>query len=123
MVMGGRELMVGVSRDDQFGPCVVYGLGGVFAEILRDTTFRVAPVDRQEALDMINDIRARGMLTPFRGMEAANLDQLADILIRVAAIGLDHEEIKEIDINPLMLSHATFLAVDALIVLSCARQP
>jgi acetyl-CoA synthetase (ADP-forming) len=115
--------MVGVSRDDQFGPCVVYGLGGVFAEILRDTTFRVAPVDRQEALDMINDIRARGMLTPFRGMEAANLDQLADILIRVAAIGLDHEEIKEIDINPLMLSHATFLAVDALIVLSCARQP
>jgi acetyl-CoA synthetase (ADP-forming) len=118
MIRGSRELMVGLYRDEQFGPCVMFGLGGIFTEILKDTTFRVAPIDRQEALDMIGDIKARNIVGAFRGMMAADVDQLADILVKVSAVGLDHPEVKEIDINPVILAGSKPVAVDALIVLS-----
>ena len=118
MIRGSRELMVGLYRDEQFGPCVMCGLGGIFTEILRDNAFRVAPVDRQEALDMIGDIKARNIVGAFRGMMAVDVDQLADILVKVSAIGLDHPEVKEIDINPVILAGSKPVAVDALIVLS-----
>jgi hypothetical protein len=78
----------------------------------------VAPVDRQEALDMIGDIKARNIVGAFRGMMAVDVDQLADILVKVSAIGLDHPEVKEIDINPVILAGSKPVAVDALIVLS-----
>lgn len=117
MVRGSRELMVGLSRDEQFGPCVMFGLGGIFTEILHDTTIRMAPIDRREALDMIGDIKARNMMGPFRGMAAADVDRLADILVKVGAIGLDHPEVEAIDINPVMLAGSKPVAVDALIVL------
>ena len=118
MIRGSRELMVGLYRDEQFGPCVMCGLGGIFTEILKDNAFRVAPIERQEALDMIGDIKARNIVGAFRGMMAADVDQLADILVKVSAIGLDHPEVKEIDINPVILAGSKPVAVDALIVLS-----
>jgi acetyltransferase len=117
MIRGSRELMVGLSRDEQFGPCVMFGLGGIFTEILKDTTFRMAPIERDEALDMIGDIKARNMMGAFRGMMAADLDLLADILVKVGAIGLDHPEVDAIDINPVILAGSKPVAVDALIVL------
>ena len=117
MRMSG-ELMVGLFRDKQFGPCVMFGLGGIFTEIFKDYTFRVAPLDRQEALDMIGDIKARTIMGAFRGMMAADADQLADIIVKVSAIGFDHPDIREIDINPLLLSDSKPVAVDALIVLN-----
>jgi acetate---CoA ligase (ADP-forming) subunit beta len=116
MIRGGRELMAGLSRDIQFGPSVVFGLGGIYAEILKDTAFRIAPLERQEALQMISDIKAQNIIGAFRGMKAADVEQLADILVSVGAIGLNHPDIKEIDINPLILSEGTFVAADALIV-------
>ncbi|MGD0485791.1 MAG: acetate--CoA ligase family protein [Syntrophorhabdales bacterium] len=118
MIRGSRELMVGLYRDEQFGPCVMFGLGGIFTEILKDNTFRVAPIDRQEALDMTGDIKARNIMGASRGMPAADVDQLADILIKVGAIGVDHPYVKEIDINPVILAGSKPVAVDALIVLS-----
>ena len=116
MIKGDRELVVGLIRDAQFGPCVMFGLGGIFAEILEDVSFRVAPLTRWDALDMMNEIKGKKILDAFRGEPAADREALADILLAVGQIGLDHEQVKEIDINPLKLIDGKPVAVDALIV-------
>jgi len=118
MVRGSRELMVGMTRDAQFGPCVMFGLGGIFTEILRDVAFRVAPIEKKDAIEMSREIRAHKILGPIRGMPSADMGQLSEILVRVGEIGLQNENIKEIDINPLTLSGAKPIAVDALVVLA-----
>jgi len=118
MVKGPRELVVGLTRDSQFGPCVMFGLGGIFTEILRDVSFRVAPIEKRDALEMMQEIKARKILDAIRGMPAADLDRLAEILIKVGNIGLEEESIKEIDINPLILWDSQPVAVDALVVLN-----
>jgi acetyl-CoA synthetase (ADP-forming) len=117
MIRGKRELMVGMTRDPQFGPCVMFGLGGIFTEVLKDVSFRVAPLERRDALEMMREIRARRILEEIRGLPAADMEQLAGILIRVGEIGLRHEAIREIDLNPLILDGGRPVAVDALIVL------
>ncbi|NQU13092.1 MAG: acetate--CoA ligase family protein [Desulfobacteraceae bacterium] len=118
MVKGPRELVVGLTRDSQFGPCVMFGLGGIFTEILRDVSFRVAPIEKRDALEMMQEIKARKILDAIRGMPAADLDRLAEILIKMGNIGLEEESIKEIDINPLILWDSRPVAVDALVVLN-----
>lgn len=117
MVHGTRELMVGLTRDAQFGPCVTFGLGGVFTEVLKDVSLRVAPITKQDALEMIEEARARHLLGPYRGMPAADVDALVEILMAVGVMGLEQPRIKEIDINPIIISGAKPKAVDALIVL------
>lgn len=117
MVKGKRELVVGLTRDAQFGPCVMFGLGGIFTEILRDISFRTAPLERRDALDMMQEIKGHRILEPVRGMEAADLDTLAEILINMGRIGLENERVKEIDINPVIIAGSRPVAVDALIVL------
>lgn len=117
MVKGQRELVIGLTRDAQFGPCVMFGLGGIFTEILKDISFRVAPLEKRDALDMMRDIKGHKILDTVRGMEAADLDILADILIKVGQIGLENEKVKEIDINPVIISGSKPVAVDALVVL------
>jgi acetyl-CoA synthetase (ADP-forming) len=117
MVRGPRELVVGLTRDVQFGPCVMFGLGGIFTEILHDVAFRVAPIEKRDALDMMQEIRGRKILEAVRGMPAADTDALAQMLITVGRIGLEQDRIKEIDLNPVILSGSTPIAVDALIVL------
>jgi acetyl-CoA synthetase (ADP-forming) len=117
MIKGQRELVVGLTRDAQFGPCVMFGLGGIFTEVLKDTVFRVAPLERQDALDMMQDIKANKILEEIRGMTAVDKDMLADILMTVGKIGIENDRIKEIDINPLIISGGKPVAVDALVVL------
>ncbi len=117
MVKGKRELVVGLTRDAQFGPCVMFGLGGIFTEILRDVSFRVAPLEKRDALEMMQEIKGHKILQAVRGMEAAELDLLADMLIQVGRIGLENEVVKEIDINPVILAGSKPVAVDALFVL------
>jgi acetyl-CoA synthetase (ADP-forming) len=117
MVDGKRELVVGMTRDPQFGPCVMFGLGGIFTEILRDVTFRVAPLEKRDAMEMMQEINGHKILEQVRGMEAVDLDMMADILIQVGRIGLENEEVKEVDINPLIISGNKPVAVDALVVL------
>lgn len=117
MVKGQRELVVGLTRDLQFGPCVMFGLGGIFTEILKDVSFRVAPLEKRDALEMMQEIKAHKILDAIRGTPAADLEQLADILITVGKIGLEQEAIKEIDINPVILAGSRPVAVDALIIL------
>lgn len=118
MVKGQRELVAGLTRDPQFGPCVMFGLGGIFTEILKDVSFRVAPLERRDALEMMQEIKGKRILEAVRGMPAADLDALADILMAIGKIGMENELIKEIDVNPLILHGASPVAVDALVVLS-----
>jgi acetyl-CoA synthetase (ADP-forming) len=117
LVKGKRELVVGLIRDAQFGPCVMFGLGGIFTEILKDTVFRVAPLEKQDALEMMQEIKACKILEAIRGMAAADKNMLAEILMTVGRIGIENDRIKEIDINPVIISGGKPVAVDALIVL------
>ncbi len=120
MIRGTRELVVGMTRDPQFGPCVMFGLGGIFTEVLKDIAFRVAPLEKQDALDMTREIKAHRILGAVRGMPAADLDLLCDILMKVGLIGMENDIVQEIDINPLILSGDKPVAVDALVVLKPA---
>jgi acyl-CoA synthetase (NDP forming) len=117
MVKGQRELATGMIRDPQFGPCVMFGLGGILAEILRDTSFRVAPLEKRDALEMMQEIKGSKILGPVRGMEPADQGMLADILIKVGQIGLENKAVKEIDMNPVIISGSRPVVVDALVVL------
>ncbi|MCX8021805.1 MAG: acetate--CoA ligase family protein [Syntrophorhabdaceae bacterium] len=117
MVKGKRELIVGLIRDRQFGPSVMFGLGGIFTEILKDHTFRVAPLDMDDAYGMIEGIRSKAIMEEIRGMARADKDEIARILITIGQIGLSYPEIMEIDINPFIISDGKGVAVDALIVL------
>jgi acetyl-CoA synthetase (ADP-forming) len=117
MVKGERELVVGLTRDVQFGPCVMFGLGGIFTEILRDVSFRVAPLEKRDALEMMREIKGHKILDAVRGKPAADLDELANILIAVGKIGMEQESIQEIDINPVILAGGRPVAADALIIL------
>lgn len=117
MVKGKRELVAGMTRDPQFGPCVMFGLGGIFTEILKDISFRIAPLEKPDALAMMREIKGHKILDAVRGMDAANRDMLSDILVTVGKIGLENDRIKEIDINPLIISGSKPVIVDALVVL------
>jgi acetyl-CoA synthetase (ADP-forming) len=104
MVKGARELVVGMTRDPQFGPCVMFGLGGIFTEILKDVSFRIAPLEKKDAMEMMQDIKGHKILDAVRGLKAVNIEFLADILVKVGQIGMDNHQIKEIDINPLIIT-------------------
>jgi len=117
MIPGERELVIGLIRDPQFGPCVMFGLGGIYTEILKDVTFRVAPLEPRDAREMMDEIKAAKILGPFRGKEPVDRDVLEKALIAMGKIGLDHDEVKEIDVNPLIIHKGTPVAVDALVVL------
>jgi len=119
MVRGPRELVLGLTRDAQFGPCVMFGLGGLMTEILNDTVFRVAPLDADEALEMMQEIRSKAILGPFRGQAAADLSTLGRSLIALGQIGLENPAVAEIDINPMTIDpEGRVKAVDALVVLN-----
>jgi acyl-CoA synthetase (NDP forming) len=117
MIKGERELVVGMTRDPQFGPCVMLGLGGIFTEVLRDTAFRIAPLGRRDAMNMMDDIRSSKLLDAIRGKPPINRDALADILVAVGQMAIDHDVISEVDINPLKFIDGEPVAVDALIAL------
>ncbi len=119
LVAGERELVIGLIRDPQFGPCVMFGLGGIFTEILNDTSFRVAPITEADALQMMKDIRARDILGPVRGKAPADKEKLARALVGLGRLGLEQEDVAEIDVNPLIIEpDGTPVAVDALVVLA-----
>ncbi|MBM3301729.1 MAG: acetate--CoA ligase family protein [Deltaproteobacteria bacterium] len=121
MIRGKRELMAGLTRDPQFGPCVMFGLGGILTEILKDICFRVAPLNERDALSMMAEIRGHKILDAVRGMEPVDRDLMARILVTVGAIGLENECIREMDINPLIIQHGKPVAVDALVVLDTSE--
>jgi len=119
MVKGERELVCGLVRDAHFGPCVMFGLGGIMTEVFRDIVFRVAPLTAQDARKMVQEIQHKKLLEPFRGEAAVDLEALARILVTLGEIGLQYQNIQSIDINPLKVrSDGEPVAVDALVTLN-----
>jgi acyl-CoA synthetase (NDP forming) len=118
MIPDGRELIVGASRDPQFGPVVTCGLGGIFVEVLRDVQRRVPPLGADEAHAMLAKLAGAATLGPFRGRPAANVDAAVDVIQRVGQLALDLEDcVAEVEINPLMVTPAGAIAVDAVVAL------
>jgi succinyl-CoA synthetase beta subunit len=118
MVPGQRELVVGLNRNPQFGPCVMLGTGGMMTEVFKDTAFRMAPFGMIEAKDMAEELRFKAILGAFRGQKPADMDILCRTLIAVGKIGLELETVSELDINPMIITpEGRVVAVDALVVL------
>jgi len=117
MLKGNREFMAGMTRFAGFGPCVIFGLGGVFTEIYKDTTLRLAPLGDADTQEMFADIRAKKLLDEFRGMPKVKADKLSHIIQAVGSVALLHPEIAEIDLNPIIINEAEPVVADALIVL------
>ena len=114
----GTEVIIGAVNDPYFGPVVMFGLGGVFTELLKDVTYRFAPFDAATAHEMIAEIKAAALLTGYRGAAPLAIDALADTLARVSWLAADHaDRIAEIDVNPLFVNATGVIAADALIVL------
>ncbi|HEV7865244.1 MAG TPA: acetate--CoA ligase family protein [Acidimicrobiia bacterium] len=115
MVAGNRELIAGYVRDDQFGPCVMLGIGGVLAEALGDVAFRLAPLGEVDADDLVDELANQALLGPLRGEPAVDRAALTRILLGLATVGEDDERIRSIDVNPLIVSNGVPTAVDALV--------
>jgi acyl-CoA synthetase (NDP forming) len=116
-INGRREFVAGLFRDPQFGPVVMFGIGGVFTEAFADVSFRLAPLTEDDAAEMLNEIHAKALLGDFRGEKAVHQDELINTLIGLSNIAEHHPQISEIDINPLLITpQGRVVAVDALVV-------
>jgi acyl-CoA synthetase (NDP forming) len=113
-----RELLVGMRRDEQFGPVIAFGLGGIFTEAVADVAFALAPLDDADARALVAELRAGRLLGPLRGLPRVDMAQLRDILLAVAQLAADQPEIAEIDVNPLLVSGTHLVAADALVILA-----
>ena len=117
-ISGRREFVAGLFRDRQFGPVIMFGLGGIFTEVLADVAFRVAPVSEGQAVSMLDELRASRLLMDFRGEKAADRALLVKALMGLSRLALEHPEVAEVDINPLLAGpDGRVAAVDALVVL------
>jgi acyl-CoA synthetase (NDP forming) len=114
----GVEVIVGALHDATFGPTVMFGLGGVFTEVLDDVTFRVAPLERRDAEEMIREIKGHGVIAGTRGQPGADVSALADLLLAVAQLVTDHPEIKELDLNPVRVFEQGLMVLDVRILQS-----
>jgi acetyltransferase len=116
MVSGSRELIAGLLVDQQFGPTIMLGVGGIMAEVIKDVAFRPAPVTESIARDMIHSLRMQGLLSEFRGEAAVNVDQVVACLVGLSKVASEREDIISVDINPLIVkSNGDIVAVDALV--------
>jgi acetyl-CoA synthetase (ADP-forming) len=117
-IQGNRELVCGLVRKEKFGPCVMFGIGGVLTEIFSDVVFRLAPLSKQDAIDMIWSIRYQDILGEVRGENQSDIDTLSSMLVTLGEIGNKHQQVQEIDLNPVILKpDGTPVAVDALVIL------
>lgn len=118
MIRGDREFVLGMTRDPQFGACVMFGAGGIFTEVIKDVTFRVAPLTPQDAEEMLDEIRLTKLLDEFRGSPAVDRQALVQALVALGELGHRYGEIAEIDINPVIICGDKPVVVDALVVLN-----
>jgi 4-hydroxybutyryl-CoA synthetase (ADP-forming) len=103
MVKSAKETILGASLDPTFGPVIMFGLGGIYVEVLKDVVFRVAPIDEREAMNMVESIKTIKLLKGVRGEKPSDLKAIADSLQRLSQLLIDFPEIKEFDINPLLV--------------------
>lgn len=117
MAPPGIQVIVGMNKDPQFGPVLMFGLGGILVELLKDVSFRIVPVTKRDAAEMIKEIKGYPLLEGYRGQEPANIDALQDIIVRVSQFVERTPEIKELDLNPILAYRDKAVSVDARIVL------
>jgi len=117
MISGGQEVIVGGKLDPTFGQTIVFGLGGVFVEVFEDTSFRVVPITKEDALEMIKEIKAYKILKGYRGKPPVNIEALVDILLKTSKMLEENQKIKELDINPILALPDRAVAVDARIII------
>jgi acyl-CoA synthetase (NDP forming) len=114
----GIEVILGLSQDPQFGPVLMFGLGGILVEVLKDVSFRIVPITPRDAHQMVREIRAFPVLQGYRGQPPADLSALEAMLLRLSALAEAHPEVAELDLNPVFAYPQGAVAVDARIVLS-----
>jgi acyl-CoA synthetase (NDP forming) len=117
MAPPGTEVIVGTSKDPQFGPVIMFGLGGIFVEVLKDVSFRVIPVGRKDAKEMIQEIKGYPLLRGYRGKEPANIPSLIGMILKISKFINENPQIREMELNPVFAYKDKALAVDARIVL------
>jgi acyl-CoA synthetase (NDP forming) len=117
MARPGTEVIIGMTKDTQFGPVLMFGLGGILVEILKDVSFRIVPLEKEDAREMIREIKGYPILEGFRGMEPVEVSILEEILLKISRFVDDHPEIKELDLNPIFAYREGAVAVDARVVL------
>ncbi|MDY6957947.1 MAG: acetate--CoA ligase family protein [Halobacteriota archaeon] len=112
----GVEIIVGMTKDPQFGPALMFGLGGVFVEILKDVSFRIVPIEARDADEMIREIKGFPMLEGYRGSPPADLSKIQGLLLSMSKFVSDHPEIDEIDLNPVFAYPDSVLVADARVI-------
>lgn len=117
MAQPSTEVIVGAIKDPQFGPTLMFGLGGVFVEVLKDVTFRIAPITEEEAREMLTEIKAYPLLKGYRSLPPADTEAIVKILLNTSKLVMEHPEIKELDLNPIMVYGKGAKTVDARIIL------
>jgi acetate---CoA ligase (ADP-forming) subunit beta len=117
MMPQSTEVIIGGIRDSQFGPAVMFGMGGIFAEVYEDAAFRVAPLDKIDALNLIDEIKGSKILKGFRGEVAADTEAIANILLNVSELMIEHNGISQLDLNPVIAYSDSACAVDSRIIL------
>jgi acyl-CoA synthetase (NDP forming) len=120
MAKPGVEVIIGMTKDAQFGPVLMFGLGGILVEVLKDVAFRIVPLTRRDAHDMIKEIKGYPVLEGYRGQEPANISFLEDLLLKVSDFVDKNPEIKELDLNPIFAYKNRAVAVDARVILESA---
>ncbi|MEX0682636.1 MAG: acetate--CoA ligase family protein [Dehalococcoidia bacterium] len=118
MARPGTEVIVGMSKDPQFGPVLMFGLGGIFVEVLKDVTFRIVPLEPRDAQQMIAEIKGHAILDGVRGGEPADTAALADLLLKLSAFVEANPQVEELDLNPVFAYKDGVIAVDARIVIA-----
>ena len=117
MAPSSTEVIVGAIKDPQFGPALMFGLGGIFVEVLKDVTFRIAPITADEACEMISEVKAYPLLKGYRNTPPADIEAIVKILLNTSRLVMEHQEIKELDLNPIMVYEKGAKTVDARIIL------
>lgn len=117
MAPSSTEVIVGAVKDPQFGPAMMFGLGGVFVEVLKDVTFRIAPINEDEAREMISEVKAYPLLKGYRNQPPADIDAIVRILMNASRLVTEHEEIRELDLNPIIVYEKGAKTVDARMIL------
>jgi len=108
----GKQVILGIKRDSQFGPVIMFGLGGIFVEVLKDVSFRICPVDKKMALVMMREIKGYKILGGLRGEKGVNTEAIAEIITRLSNLAMKEKSIKEIDLNPVIVNEKTAAIVD-----------
>ncbi len=117
MAKPGVEVIIGMSKDAQFGPVIMFGLGGVWVEVLKDVSFRIVPLEARDAHEMVQEIKGRPLLEGYRGQEAVDVANLEKMILKVSGFVEQHPEVKELDLNPVVAYKDGAVAVDARVVL------